>query len=343
MLSLCDAIEEFLTAREAEGVSDKTIETYMERLYPFCKFVDCHRLVKVTPAELDAYLVMLRRRKAKYVNNPYRPPEKGGLSPATIEGIKESLRVFFNWAVDRGLLSKSPAAHLRRRKFARYARVRAMDAENLVKMLAYAKLAALARNPIDIRDLALLAFTADSLARVGEVSAMNIDDVQFDRSFADGNGHVVYEAFVSGKVGGRLVTFSEQTALFMLDWLDVRPEVESPAVFVATCRHHYREQHPRCTACRVYGQRLTTNAISQCFKRIAKRAGVEGKVNPHAIRHLGGIVYAERAGIEVAQEKLGHTTIMTTRMHYVPHNRDRVRAETAKLSFVSNKPVKELE
>ena len=333
MIKCRDAGDRFIVSREAQGLTVKSLLAYRERLDPFFAFLGHPTLSSIGPAEVDSYLVHLQRRKTKYVNNPYRPTEKGGLSPATIEGVKVTMRTFFTWCVERGLIDKSPCAHLRIKRFSRFARVRAMHPETLKQMLAYAQLAARARNPIDIRDLALLAFTADSLARVGEVSALNLSDVDFNKSF--GNGSLTYEALVDGKVGPRLVTFSEKTALYMLDWLDVRPAVDTDAFFVAICRHHFREQHPRCTACRVFGQRLTTSAIAQAFKRMAKRAGVEGKVNPHAIRHLGGIVYAERAGIEIAQEKLGHTSIMTTRMHYVPHNRDLVRRATSRLSPVS--------
>ena len=338
MLTVDDGLFMFLAAREAQGLTQTTLDIYQQRLGLFCKHVNGYKLAQVSPADVDKYLVMLRRRQWKYVNNPYRPPENGGLAPATIEGIKMALKVFFKWCVERDLIDKSPAAHLRKQKFSQYARKRAMNPETLMQMLEYVRLAARARNPIDIRDLALLSFVADSLARVGEVSSMNIQDVDFNRSFVDVNEFVVYEAAVTGKVGERLVTFSEQTALYMLDWLEVRPEVETASFFVAICRNHFRERHPRCTACRVFGNRMTTNSMSLTFKRIAKRCGAEGKVNPHSIRHLGGIVYAERAGIEIAQEKLGHTSIMTTRLHYVPSNRDRVRSETARLSPVENRP-----
>ncbi len=332
-----DALNQFLLAREAQGLSPKTLQTYRERLCPLFAFLGRPPIGAIGPAELDTYLVFLQRRKTKFVNNPYRPIEHAALAPATIEGVKESIRVFFRWSLSRGLISSNPSEHLKRRKHSHFAKVRAMEPNTLMQMLAYARLAALARNPIDVRDLALLAFTADSLARVGEVSNMDVRDVDFDKAFGAG-GVLTYEARVEGKVGERLVTFSEQTALYMLDWLDVRPVTETPSFFVAMCRHHFRAQHSRCTACRVFGRRLTTNAISQAFKRIAKRTGVTGKVNPHSIRHLGGIVYAERGGIEVAQTKLGHTTIMTTRMHYVPENRDRVRTATARLSPVAQDP-----
>jgi integrase len=333
-MSLSAITQAFILSKEAQGLSPKTLQTYHERLHQLVVFLGDPPFRQFGPELLDDYLVHLQRRRAKYVNNGYRPTEYAPLSPATIETIKTTLRTFGNWLVERGYRDRSPAVHLKRRRHSRYSASRSMHPDDLLRMLAYLKLAARARNPIDIRDLALLAFVADSFVRAGEAAGLDVDDVYWDKSFVDRDDRVTYEARVEGKVGERLVTFSEQTALYMLDWLDVRPELDCPALWVGLCRWHAHERHPRCTACQNFGSRLTPNAIAQMFKRTGKRAGVTGRVNPHALRHLGGIVYAEQAGIEVAQEKLGHTSIAVTRLHYVPQNRERVRRETGRLSFV---------
>lgn len=95
MLPTSTAIIQFVTAREAEGLTPKTLQIYQERLSPFCKFIGDKRLAGVGPADVDGFMVMLRRRKTKYVNNRCRPTERGPLSEATLEGYKESIKVFF--------------------------------------------------------------------------------------------------------------------------------------------------------------------------------------------------------------------------------------------------------
>lgn len=337
-ISIHDAVSAYLVAREAAGLRDRTIDEYQLRLGYFVDYIGPdYPLDDIGPDKVDSYLVHLRRRKEKHVNNPHRPSENGGLSKATISGYGETLKTFFTWCVNRQYIKWNPARHVKRFRKSRIAHNRAMDPDNLVKMLKYLELAAKARNPVDVRDLAILALMADSLARRGEVSSINLSSIDFNKSFKDKRGRITYQAEVDGKVGPRLVTFSEATALYLLDWLDVRPEVppdnKGHPFFVALCRWH-DEQFGKCTSCRNAKNRLTSQAIYLIFKRLGKRAGVEGKINPHAVRHLGGIMYAERAGIEVAQEKLGHTSIMTTRQFYVPPNSERVRDATSDISIV---------
>lgn len=343
MLSIYDAVSRFLIAKEAEGLKLRTLHVYNERLIPFMFAVgEGTPLADVTLDDVDAYIVKLRRRKTKHVNSPFRPSENGSLSDATVNGVIEVLKGFFRWCEERRYIGRSPAGHLRKKRRSNdsLAHGRAMDPDDLVKMLAYLELAAKARNWVDIRDLALLALTADSLARRGEVSSLNLDSIDFNKSFVDDDGQVTYQAEVDGKVGKRLITFSEQTALYLLDWLDIRPAVEpdegGEPFFVNLCRWH-RKTFKDCTSCENAGRRLSSQAIYRIFKRLGKRAGIEGRVNPHAVRHLGGIQYAEQAGIEVAQEKLGHTSIKTTRDFYVPNDMNRVRKATGKLSLVQKR------
>lgn len=340
--TLYDAVSRFFVAREAEGLKPRTIHVYKERLIPFVLFVGRDTFIcDVSPDDVDGHIVALRRRTIKHQNNPFRPAKKGKLSDATVNGVIEVLKGFFKWCEKRHYIEESPAGHLRKKKRRSdsLAHGRAMDADDLVKMLAYLELAAKARNWVDIRDLAILALMADSLARRGEISSLNLDSVDFNKSFQDSAG-ITYQAIVDGKVGMRLITFSEQTALYLLDWLDVRPDVAADEsghpLFTNLCRWH-KERHGRCTSCRNSGKRLSSQAIYRVMDRLGKRVGIEGKINPHAVRHLGGIMYAERAGIEVAQEKLGHTSIKTTRDFYVPSDMDRVRNATGKLSLVQKR------
>lgn len=337
-LTLFDAIERYLKAKEAAGLKARTIHIYNERLAPFAASLGrLAALSAVSPDDIDGYIVDLRRRKEKHENNRFRPSESGGLADATINGVIGDIKAFFKWAVDRGHIDKSPAVHLKKKRESRLATDKAMAAVDLVAMLDFLELSARARNWVDIRDLALLSFMADSLARRGEVASLNTNSIDFDKPFRDANGLDTFQAKVSGKVGRRVVTISEQAALYVSDWLDTRPDVapdiEGDPLFTTLCRWH-RRPSGGCTACKQFGRRLSAQAIYRIFDRLGKRVGIDGRVNPHSLRHLGGILYARQAGIEVAQEKLGHSTITTTRDYYVPDDMRRVHEATNILSFV---------
>ncbi len=151
------------------------------------------------------------------------------------------------------------------------------------------------------RDLAVLLFLADTGCRVGELVSLRVSDVDV----------VGREAWVNGKTGGRWVDFTGRTAKAVEAWLTVRDGPEE-SLF-----------------------RMTADAVRKMLRRLAKRAGVEGRVNPHSIRHLVGQAWLDDgANLELVRMKLGHKDITTTAMFYAHQDRERVRAATEKFSLV---------
>jgi integrase/recombinase XerD len=103
---------------------------------------------------------------------------------------------------------------------------------------------------------------------------------------------------------------------------------------------YLRDQRPRLAAGKLpadipwlllsrSGQRMRREAIWELIKRYAKRAGVDGDVSPHTLRHsfathlLGG-----GADLRMIQEMLGHATIQTTQIY--------TQVENSKLKKVHN-------
>jgi integrase len=180
-----------------------------------------------------------------------------------------------------------------------------MDRDNLSKMIAVAEEQAKAGYP---RNLAIVYFIAETGCRVGEavtlrIPALNLDDC---------------EARVKGKTKGRDVDFTDRTAKAMRDWLSVRPEVDHDYVFVAK-----------------QGGKLSTGAIYNLFRRFAEKAGVKGRFNPHAIRHLVGQYWTDKANLELARQKLGHEDISTTALFYAHQDRARGKEATERLSLIT--------
>jgi integrase/recombinase XerD len=151
------------------------------------------------------------------------------------------------------------------------------------------------------RDLAVLLFLADTGCRVGEVVALTRLDVNLAHR----------EAIVRGKTGARVVDFTERTAE-ALEALNVS----------------------RNGAGSVFG--MTGNAVRKMLQRLAGRAGVTGRVNPHSIRHLVGQAWLDDgANLELVRQKLGHADIQVTAMFYAHQDRARVKAATERFSLVN--------
>ena len=151
------------------------------------------------------------------------------------------------------------------------------------------------------RDLAVLLFLADTGCRVGELVALCVCDVCLEKC----------EAHVNGKTGGRAVDFTERTARAVEAWLTSRDGPEDT----------------------LFG--MTANGVRKMLERLAERAGVTGRCNPHSIRHLVGQNWLDQgANLEIVRQKLGHRDIAVTAMFYAHQDRVRVKAATEKFSLV---------
>lgn len=126
-------------------------------------------------------------------------------------------------------------------------------------------------------------------ARLGGVASLTLDRLDIHQRQA-----VLLEK--GGRV--RAVPFTWATARLLYQWL------------------HYRQ----VTGDLVFG--LTTDGIYQVLKRLKKKAGVRGKVNPHAFRHNFARAYLQNGGDLVSLARLmGHEDIQTTVDYYAVFDR----------------------
>jgi len=69
------------------------------------------------------------------------------------------------------------------------------------------------------------------------------------------------------------------------------------------------------------GKPVQTAYVRKMMKRVARRAGIEKRVHPHALRHTGACELREEGmDVGVISRQLGHTSIITTQ-RYLDHIR----------------------
>lgn len=82
---------------------------------------------------------------------------------------------------------------------------------------------------------------------------------------------------------------------------------------------------------------LRPNSLYLLFKRLARRAGVRGKFNPHGWRHAFSVEFLKNGGnIAFLARILGHDSVDTTIRHYAMFMVEEVQAAHEQYSPLSH-------
>ncbi|HRI57465.1 MAG TPA: tyrosine-type recombinase/integrase, partial [Anaerolineae bacterium] len=255
-MKLSEAIDALAVATLADGRSRATADGYRSKLAQLRAFLDDPPVDQVTVNDLRRFVADLRSRETRYASTTARPELPGGLSMATVASHVRAVKRLFRWLHEEGLLPANPAQRIKVPKLPR-GEPKAYSLADFAKLLS----ATAGDDLASKRNRAMLLFLADTGARVGGLAGLRLTDLDLE------NG----QAKVTEKGGKlRVVFFSEPTADALAAWLAVRP-TGTPYVWAGV----ERSSKPN----------LTTEGIRQVLKRLGKKAGVEGPVNPHSFRH----------------------------------------------------------
>ena len=197
--------EEFLSAKQVEGCSERSVNYYSSTLDNLIK-----SLVKpfnqIETEDLRVYLSEYQK--------------KNDASKQTIDNIRRILSSFFTWLEDEDYILKSPVRRIHKIKTMKQVKETYSD-EALERLRDNCK---------TIRDLALIDMLASTGMRVGELVKLNRVDVDF----------VNRECVVLGKGSKeRVVYFDARTKLHLQNYLNSRTD-ENEALFVSLLEPHNR-------------------------------------------------------------------------------------------------------
>ena len=268
------AVEDFAEYAELVlGRSPKTVKGYVADLKGLKGYADT----------FDAFtLDALRRWLADAMS--------AGKSRATLARRTAAARAFSTWAYRQGYISTDAAARLKAPKVSRPLPtvVKGERAGDLVE----AGTADDAHPAEYLRDRAMLELLYATGIRVGELTGLNLGDVDLARGLAH----------VTGKGNKqRVVPFGDEAAAAVTEWLEFgRAELagDTQAMFVGS-----------------RGGRIDQRQVRRIVDRAGQRAGVEN-VSPHTLRHTTATHMLEGgADLRVVQEMLGHTSLQTTQIY----------------------------
>jgi len=260
-----DATAAFIAAKRIEGCSEKTLTYYRKTIEAMTAAVG-KPVQRITTDDIRQYLTTYQMQRKS--------------SKVTIDNIRRILATFYSWLEDEDYIVKSPVRRIHKVKTAKVIKETYTD-EALEQM----------RDNCDsLRDLAIIDLLASSGMRVGELVALNRDDINFNER----------ECVVFGKGNKeRLVYFDARTKIHLQNYLDSRTD-GNPALF-ATLRAPYN--------------RLQIGGVEMRLRQLGRRLSIP-KVHPHKFRRtLATSAIDKGMPIEQVQQLLGHQKIDTT-MHY---------------------------
>jgi len=279
-----------------KGRAKNTVASYRRDLEKLADFAagESRELTSLQRVDLDRFVIAARTGAL------------GGsaLSETSAARLIATVRGFFRFLQDEGLISDDPAATLRPPK-APQRLPKVLSVQDVGRLLS----APDPESPAGLRDRALLEFLYSTGARISEAVGMDIDDL----------GTVDAEGFVRllGKGNKeRLVPVGSYARGALESYLvRVRPQFAaagtgSPAVFLNS-----------------RGRRLSRQSAWAILRSAAQRAQLDGvaDISPHMLRHsFATHLLSGGADVRVVQELLGHASVTTTQL-YTHVTRDSLR------------------
>lgn len=266
-----DFLECYTEALKVQGRSAKTIERYKYVITRMMKAVGVSTR-RVTVYHLRSYLAAEKER---------------GVQEGTLEGIRQCFTAYFNWLQRESLIDRNPTANLGAIKCPKK------------KKLIYSnrEIDMLRSGCKTLRNRAILEFLISTGCRISEVTGLNRDQIDFQRS----------ECIVHGKGNKeRTVFINDVTSMVLQRYLSERHDF-IPALFISARM-----------------ERITPGGVRCMLKELAQAVGVE-HVHPHKFRRTLATNMARHGmPIQEVASILGHDKIDTT-MKYVMLDTDDVK------------------
>jgi integrase/recombinase XerC len=269
---LADFLQRLKTERR---LSPHTVAAYQHDLNALLGFCERERIASFDT--LDSYAV--RRFAAE--------SHRRGLGARSVARRLSAVRTFLNYLIELGVLKSNAGVHVQAPKAPR--RLPAtLDTDQVASLLAIE-----GREPLTLRDRAMLELFYSSGLRLAELVRLNLGDVDVaDRTVR-----------VLGKGSkARVVPVGAKALAALSDWLAVRVELAhtgESAMFVSQ-----------------RGDRVSPRTVQKRVNDWARRQGAPTGVHPHMLRHsFATHVLESSRNLRAVQEMLGHASLSTTQIY----------------------------
>ena len=261
-----------------KGLAKNTLESYRRDLDKFIAFM--HKQKITSPEMVDQ----------KALNLFIGDLKKNGRATSTISRCIASIRSFFTFLLQEGIIENNPALDL----------VSPRIEKKLPRVLTTGEVDLLLGQPKlgehnGLRDKAMLELLYASGIRVSELVGLNITDFDPKVGYLRCLGKGMKERIVP--IGSMAVNcVSEYLGYSRAKLLGKNGET---ALFV---NHH--------------GARMSRQGFWKILKKYARKSNIKGEITPHTLRHSFATHLLENgADLRSVQEMLGHSDISTTQIY----------------------------
>ena len=270
---LVNRIEEFVTYLGVEkNYAINTIASYERDLLKFLSFLINRNIADWLEIESDT------------VNLFVMGLRHSGMSGKSIRRYLSSIRGFFNFLIDNGVMVKNPALSIQAPKIDRVL-PKTIDFDDLRNMMNLKT-----NHYSELRAVLMIELLYSCGLRVSELVGINIKDLDVNEGFVR----------VMGKGGKARFSPIGSSAINVLEtYLTKRPKSESDALFLNQ-----------------KDLRISPRSVQNIVKKRALEVGVSINVHPHMLRHAAATHFLQSShDLRTVQEFLGHKSIKSTQIY----------------------------
>lgn len=272
-------IEEFLEyLKKTKKKAPNTVEAYGRDVQEYSSFIDGREagdVARANNADVVAFLLELKN---------------GGKSAATVNRKLASVRMFYGFLIEKGVVSENPTMDIKSPKIERK-EIKFLTIEEMEILLGAPDSSVKGK-----RDRAILELLYATGIRVTELVEANVSDLNLMMGFITCMGE---------QSTPRIVPIG-------------RPAREVLTEYLADTRKQLLKGNEEETALftNYYGKRITRQGLWKILKEYGKKTGLEEKLTPNAIRNSFAVHMIQNgADLKSLQEMLGHEDISATQIY----------------------------
>ncbi|MEC7108250.1 MAG: site-specific tyrosine recombinase XerD [Verrucomicrobiota bacterium] len=279
-------IENFLDFVSYEkGLSKNTQLSYRNDLLKFSNYLTKKKILNLNSLnrnDIRNYLLKLK---------------SDDLKPSSISRHIVSIRKFFEYLLQEGLISEDPSALIHSPKIWKNI-PETLSVNEVTTLLSY--ISSLKNYRHAFRDKVMIELSYACGLRVSELVNLKLNSIYFEESYIQ----------VTGKgQKDRLIPINKSTLIIIDEYIKTER-----LKYNIDDNHLFLSQHKKF---------LTRQRIWQIIKKHIKNAGIIKNISPHTLRHSFATHLLENGGtLRAIQEMLGHSNISTTEIYtHIEKNR----------------------